>query len=168
MILGLTGLICVLIFGACAKDPQLYRLPMPQYNYFGAGFGLMIISTITSGFVFAFQLGHMSVKDDRYDEWHDANAAQGIIINISFFWFCVALFVRIISFVHHKPTDSPESDFCDTHHFNLLRTRTYIYKHLLYNIFQKFTIKILDYAENILLTWRGHKFSIGVRYYHRQ
>jgi len=58
----------VLIFGACAKDPQLYRLPMPQYNYFGAGFGLMIISTITSGFVFAFQLGHMSVKDDRYDE----------------------------------------------------------------------------------------------------
>ena len=46
----------------------MYRLPMPQYNYFGAGFGLMIISTVTAGFVFAFQLGHMSVKDDKYNE----------------------------------------------------------------------------------------------------
>lgn len=66
------GTICVLVFGACAKDPRLYRLPMPQYNYFGAGFGLMVICTLAAGFCFAFIIGDIKItgRSKDYEDDH--------------------------------------------------------------------------------------------------
>lgn len=75
-IIALCGLLCVVIFGACAKDPQLYRLPMPQYNYFGAGFALMIICVLSAGFCVSFLIGAISESNDskennsKYRQWY--------------------------------------------------------------------------------------------------
>jgi len=61
-------LLCIILFGACAKDPRMYRLPMPQYNYFGASFAFIIIACLLSGFGFAFHLGEISQAKEKERE----------------------------------------------------------------------------------------------------
>ncbi|XP_067944867.1 uncharacterized protein [Watersipora subatra] len=68
LITVLTSALSVIIFGACAKDPQQYRLPMPQYNYFGASFGMMILCCLSAGFCFAFALSEMTLLQDEKEE----------------------------------------------------------------------------------------------------
>jgi len=46
----------------------MYRLPMPQYNYFGASFAFIIIACLLSGFGFAFHLGEISQAKEKERE----------------------------------------------------------------------------------------------------
>lgn len=64
----ITSGICVMIFGACARDPRQYRLPMPQYNYLGAGFGMMILCCLFAGFCFAFVIGDINTSRREEEE----------------------------------------------------------------------------------------------------